>query len=71
MHLDNLENYSDYAYKFIRTICEKFGPRYSSSTEEREANKWIKSDWSKFCDETKLEEFATYPDLYPQGIFKI
>jgi hypothetical protein len=62
---------ADYAYDFIKDICEKFGPRFSSSQQEKEANKWIKGEFSNYCDEVNLEEFKTNPNLYPHGIFKI
>jgi len=61
----------DYAYDFIKNICEKFGPRYSSSEAERKANLWIKEEFDKYCDETHVEEFKTNPNLYTQGIIKI
>ena len=69
MNSNNL--YIDYAYNIIKDICEKFGPRYSSSEAEKNANLWIKQEFSKYCDETYLEEFKTNPNLYPQGIFKV
>ena len=61
----------DYAHDFIKTICEKFGPRYSSSEAEKKANLWIKDEFNNFCDQTHLEEFETHPNLYPQGIIKM
>ncbi|MHA1150280.1 MAG: M28 family peptidase [Promethearchaeota archaeon] len=64
------EPLADYAYDFIKEICEKFGPRYSSSREEKEANLWIKDEISTYADATHLEEFKTNPNLYPQGVFK-
>mgnify|MGYP006278844135 CR=1 FL=1 len=65
------EPLADYAFKFIKNICQKFGPRYSSSEEERQANEWIKDELSAYSDEVNLEEFDTNPNLYPQGIFKV
>jgi hypothetical protein len=64
-------SYTDYAYDLIKTIEEKFGPRYSSSEAEKKANLLVKEEFSKFCDETHVEEFQTHPNLYPQGIFKV
>ncbi|MFX1449945.1 MAG: M28 family metallopeptidase [Promethearchaeota archaeon] len=65
------DSYIEYAYNLIKYICEEFGPRYSSSEAEKKANLWIKNEFSKFCDETYIEEFETHPELYPQGIFKL
>ena len=65
------DSYTEYAYDLIKYICEEFGPRYSSSEAEKKANLWLKDEFSKFCDETHIEEFETNPELYPQGIFKI
>ncbi|MGV9202866.1 MAG: M28 family peptidase [Promethearchaeia archaeon] len=65
------EPLADYAYDFIKEICQKFGPRYSSSPEERAANEWIKEEISQYSDEVNLEEFETNPNLYPQGVFKV
>ncbi|MHA1700075.1 MAG: M28 family peptidase [Promethearchaeota archaeon] len=60
------------AYNFIKDVIEKFGPRYSSSSAEHKANKWVKDEvFSKYCDDVFIEEFKTHPDLYPQGIFKL
>ena len=69
--MNNNDSYTDYAYNLIKEICEKFGPRYSSSEAEKKVNLWIKEEFSKYCDETHLEEFQTNPNLYPQGIFKV
>jgi len=63
--------YSDYMYNFIDTICKKFGPRYSCSEAEKNANIWIKEELDKFCDETFIDEFETRPALYPQGFIKV
>lgn len=65
------ESYSDYMYSFIDTICKKFGPRYSCSEAEKNANIWIKEELDNFCDETFIDEFETRPALYPQGFVKI
>ena len=62
---------TDYAYNFIKDICEKFGPRYSSTEAEKKANLWIKDEFEKYLDEVHLEEFKTNPNLYPQGVFKV
>jgi len=65
------KNYSDYMFNFIDTICKKFGPRYSCSEAEKNANIWIKEELDKFCDETFIDEFETRPALYPQGFIKV
>ncbi|MFO8019292.1 MAG: M28 family peptidase [Promethearchaeia archaeon] len=65
------EPLADYAYNFIKDLCQKFGPRYSSSQAERNANEWIKEELSNYSDEVNLEEFETNPNLYPQGVFKV
>lgn len=65
------ESYSDYMYNFVDTICKKFGPRYSCSEAERNANIWIKEELDTFCDETIIDEFETRPALYPQGLIKV
>ncbi len=69
MRIDN--TYSDYMYNFVNTICKKFGPRYSCSKAEKDANLWIKGELEKFCNETFIDEFETYPSLYPQGLLKV
>jgi hypothetical protein len=61
----------EYMFNFIDKICNKFGPRYSCSKSEREANIWIEKELGKFCDETHLDEFQTKPGLYPQGLIKV
>ena len=65
------ESYSDYMYNFVDTICKKFGPRYSCSEAEKNANVWIREELDKFCDETFIDEFKTRPALYPQGFIKV
>lgn len=65
------ESYSDYMFNFVDTICKKFGPRYSCSDAEKNANVWIKEELDKFCDETFIDEFETRPALYPQGFIKV
>jgi len=65
------KTYSDYMFNFIDTICKKFGPRYSCSESEKNANIWIKEELDKFCDETFIDEFETRPALYPQGFIKV
>ena len=57
-------------YDVVDTICKKFGPRYSCSQAEKDANLWIKDELSKFSDETFLDEFETRPAMYPQGFIK-
>jgi hypothetical protein len=65
------ESYSDYMYNFIDTICKKFGPRYSCSEAEKNANIWIKKELDHYCDETFIDEFETRPAMYPQGFIKV
>jgi len=65
------ESYSDYMFNFIDTICKKFGPRYSCSEAEKNANIWIKKELDQFCDETFIDEFETRPAMYPQGFTKV
>jgi len=65
------KTYSDYMYNFIDTICKKFGPRYSCSESEKNANIWIRQELDRFCDETFIDEFETRPALYPQGFIKV
>lgn len=62
---------TEYMYNFIEEICEKFGPRYSCSEAEKAANKWIKSEFDNYCDETTIDTFETRPALYPQGLVKV
>ena len=69
MKLD--DSYSDYMYNFVDHICKTFGPRYSCSEAERDANLWIRGELDKFCDETFIDEFQTHPGLYPQGLIKV
>ena len=45
--MSGVDSYTDYAYNIIKDICEKFGPRYSSSEAEKKANLWIKEEFSK------------------------
>ncbi|MHA1652220.1 MAG: M28 family peptidase [Candidatus Helarchaeota archaeon] len=61
----------EYMYNFVDTICKTFGPRYSCSESEKKAAHWIKAELDKFCDKTFLDEFETYPNLYPQGLLKV
>lgn len=65
------DSYSDYMYNFVDHICKTFGPRYSCSEAERDANLWIRGELDKFCDETFIDEFQTHPGLYPQGLIKV
>ncbi len=65
------DQYTEYMFTFVDTICKKFGPRYSCSQAEKDANLWIRDELDKFCDETFIDEFETHPGLYPIGIFKI
>jgi hypothetical protein len=58
-------------FNFVDTICKKFGPRYSCSEAEKNANLWIKDELDKFCDKTFVDEFETRPALYPQGLIKV
>jgi hypothetical protein len=55
----------------IDSICKKFGPRYSCSQAEKDANLWIKEELDNFSDETFIDEFETRPAMYPQGFIKI
>ncbi|NHJ40459.1 MAG: Zn-dependent exopeptidase M28 [Asgard group archaeon] len=68
--MENLDNYSDYAYQFIESICNGFGPRMSCSDEEKQANIWVKKQLSKFCELTNNEKFTVRPNYFFQGIFK-
>ncbi|MBD3255833.1 MAG: M28 family peptidase [Candidatus Lokiarchaeota archaeon] len=61
----------EYIYNFVDTICKKFGPRYSCSKAEKDANLWIKGELDNFCEETHIDEFQTRPGLYPQGLVKV
>lgn len=65
------ESYSDYMYDIIEEICKKFGPRYSCSQAEKDANIWLKDKLDKFSDKTFMDEFDARPAMYPQGFIKI
>jgi len=65
------DSYSDYMYDIIENICKTFGPRYSSSQAEKDANIWIKEELDKFSDETFIDEYNVRPAMYPQGFIKI
>ncbi|MCP4760936.1 MAG: Zn-dependent exopeptidase M28 [archaeon] len=65
------DSLTDYAFNFIKQICEKYGPRYSSSKAEKDANLWIKDEFDNYCDETYIDEFETNPNLYTQGFIKM
>lgn len=65
------ETLPNYAFDFIKDICEQFGPRFSCSDAEKKANLWIKDQFAGYCDDVHVEEFSTYPELYPQGIIKV
>lgn len=69
MHVE--DDLVQYARDHIKTIIEKFGPRYSCSQAEHDANAWTKEQLDHFCDETHFEEFQTEIDLYPQGLVKV
>ncbi|HME56108.1 MAG TPA: M28 family peptidase [Candidatus Lokiarchaeia archaeon] len=69
MHVD--DDLVQYAHDHIKTIIEKFGPRYSCSQAEHDANKYTQKRLDQFCDETHFEEFKTEPELYPQGLVKV
>jgi len=68
LKVDN--SYSEYMYDIIERICKKFGPRYSCSQAEKDANLWIRDELSQFADETFIDEFQTRPRMYPQGFIK-
>jgi hypothetical protein len=69
MKVDN--SYTDYMSDVIDTICKKFGPRYSCSEAEKNANVWIKKELDHFCDDTFIDEFETRPAMYPQGLTRV
>ena len=65
------DSYSDYMYGIIDDICKQFGPRYSCTQAERDANIWLKDELDKYSDETFMDEFDARPAMYPQGFIKI
>ncbi|MFW9949611.1 MAG: M28 family peptidase [Candidatus Thorarchaeota archaeon] len=65
------DSYPNYMIDIVTTICNQFGPRYSSSNAERKANEWIKDELDKFCDESFIDEFQVRPAMYPQGLIKV
>ncbi|NHJ49667.1 MAG: Zn-dependent exopeptidase M28 [Asgard group archaeon] len=69
--MEKLDEYTDYAYSYIETICNDIGPRFSCSDEERKANVWIESELSKYCDSTGIDEFQAHPKFFIQGIFRV
>ena len=69
LKIDNSD--AEYMYNIIDSICKKYGPRYSCSQAERDANIWIKQELDNFADETFLDEFEVRPAMFPQGFIKI
>jgi len=49
----------------IEWVCDRIGPRFPCSEEERKAGDYIKVQWEKHSDQTFLEEFTCHPDAYP------
>ncbi|MFW9924311.1 MAG: hypothetical protein ACFFDW_13590, partial [Candidatus Thorarchaeota archaeon] len=59
--ISDLSDYADVSYNTIETICEKFGPRFASTEAEKNTTIWLNEQYSKYCDETFLEEFTVRP----------
>ncbi|MHA1786493.1 MAG: M20/M25/M40 family metallo-hydrolase [Candidatus Helarchaeota archaeon] len=64
-------SHGDFMYELIDGICKKHGPRPPCSEAEKNAAEDYKNELDKYCDETFLEKFQTYPDLYPQGVVRV
>ena len=59
------------SFNYIKDLCDKYGPRISSSEAETNAAKDIESTLKKYCDQTYLDSFPAISDLYPGGLTKI
>jgi hypothetical protein len=66
----NME-YGEYATTYTKHICDQFGPRITCSPSEKAAAEETQKILSKICDETALDSFSCFPDLYPGGFIKM
>ena len=48
----------------IRWICDRIGPRPPCSDAEARCAEYIRNEWSKHTDQTRLEAFTCHPGAY-------
>jgi hypothetical protein len=58
------DNYKDYMFGLIESICEKIGPREPGSSEELRAADVIEEEFKKHCDTTSQESFECHPEAF-------
>jgi len=64
------KNYSSMtkdAIKYIKDVCNKYGPRISGTQEEREALEELEDNLKEFSDFTYFDTYNVYPTFYPGG----
>lgn len=52
-----VREYANYAYKSIKILCKKTGPRPVGSENEKQAQEYMAEDLKKCCDSVTREEF--------------
>ena len=52
-----VREYANYAYKSIKILCKKTGPRPVGSESEKQAQEYMKADLEKCCDVVTREEY--------------
>jgi hypothetical protein len=67
----DIDTCSKNAFNHVENVCKKFGPRYSGSKEEKAAAEDLEKQLKEYSDDTVLEKFDVFPDLYPQGLIKL
>lgn len=59
------------AIDYITHLCKTYGERITCTPAEKAASEDIAGKLKDFCDETNLDDFRVYPNLYPSGFIRI
>ena len=63
--------YAQKVIDFVSHLCKTYGPRITCSKEEKDAAMDLDRKLKEYCDETAIDTFSLYPDLYPGGFIRI
>jgi hypothetical protein len=71
MNMKQYDKLTDDTLSYIEYVCDTFGPRISSTVQEKKALEDLENKLRSICDFTYFDSYDVHPTFYPGGFVTI